>query len=99
MRRMCREYKKRPALFYDKRWKRVRADNDHDLCWRCYRAQLNRHRYKPAPRPEMVLAKVEDKSLEVSSLSTCTFSSLSSGIMLTEAAHETQVGGGRQDCP
>src|SRR5271157_1503541 len=49
MRRMCRECKKRPALFYDKRWKAVRADNDHDLCWRCYRAVLNRARWKPEP--------------------------------------------------
>jgi len=88
MRRMCRDCKKRPALFYDKRWKRVRADNDHDLCWRCYRAQLNRCRYKPAPRAEMVLKEVEQT----------TFSPLSGGIMPLEAANEAQIGDGRQDC-
>jgi hypothetical protein len=41
-RHVCRQCQCRPARFRYRR--QVRADRDHTLCFRCYRAEVNRAR-------------------------------------------------------
>jgi hypothetical protein len=43
-RRVCLECRARPARFRYRR--EVRADQDHTLCFRCYRALMNRARVR-----------------------------------------------------
>ena len=44
MQRMCRNCRKRPALYRSSAKHsdgRVRSDKDHDLCFRCFRSLAN----------------------------------------------------------
>lgn len=45
MKRVCVECKKRPAQFKDGRG-RIKADDDHKLCFRCYRTERDRFRHE-----------------------------------------------------
>ena len=42
LRHVCLACRRHPARFQYRR--EVRADRDHDMCFQCYRAELNRQR-------------------------------------------------------